>query len=126
MRNYRDLEVWKKCHKLTLDLYRTTRQFPKHELFGLISQIRRSSASIGENIAEGCGRRSNPEMARFLLIATGSASELDYELLLAHDLHYIDDPTYARLQSALEEVRRMMTALHQTVRTECGSRSLVR
>ena len=121
--------IWtfgEKSHQITLELYRVTRQLPKHELFGLISQIRRSSASIGENIAEGCGRRSNPEMARFLLIATGSASELDYELLLAHDLDYVDDPTYMRLRSALEEVRRMMTGLHQTVRTECGGRSSTR
>ena len=76
MKNFRDLKVWEKSHSLTLDLYSATRAFPPDERFGLISQIRRCSASVPANIAEGCGRRGNGEFHRFLQIATGSASEL--------------------------------------------------
>ena len=86
MRNYRDLQVWEKAHKLTLAIYRGTHDFPKEERFGLTSQIRRSSASIAANLAEGCGRRSDGEMARFIQISMGSGAELSYHLLLARDL----------------------------------------
>ena len=82
MRGFRDLIVWKKAHALTLAVYRTTRQFPKEELYGLTSQIRRSSSSIAANIAEGCGRRTNADFARFLQISFSSASEVEYHLSL--------------------------------------------
>jgi four helix bundle protein len=90
MKDFRNLKVWERAHELTLELYRMTGRFPREELFGLTSQIRRCCASIGANIAEGCGKRGNAEFQRFLQIASGSASELDYHLLLAHDLksHY--------------------------------------
>lgn len=87
MKDFKDLKVWQKAHVLTLTLYRLTRIFPREELYGLTSQIRRCSASIAANIAEGCGRKGNAELHRFLQIAAGSASELDYHLLLARDLH---------------------------------------
>src|SRR5213593_2806362 len=74
MRNYEDLQVWWKAHSLTLEVYRNTRSFPSEERFGLTSQIRRSCSSIGANLAEGCGRRSDPEMARFVQIAMGSGA----------------------------------------------------
>lgn len=106
---------------MTLNVYRHTRSFPRDEQYGLTAQLRRASLSIGANLAEGCGRRSDGELARFILIATGSASELDYELLLARDLDYLDEAAYGSLFAGLEEVRRMMTALHQTVYR--GSRS---
>ena len=83
MKDFRDLRVWEKAHRLTLTIYKSTVDFPRHELYGLTSQIRRCSASIGANIAEGCGKRGNNEFQRFLQIASGSASELDYHLLLA-------------------------------------------
>jgi|SRR5579864_4154096 len=86
MKDFRDLKVWEKAHQLTLAIYRLTATFPREERFGLTSQVRRCSASIGANIAEGCGKRGNAEFQRFLQIASGSASELDYHLLLSHDL----------------------------------------
>ena len=95
MRDFKDLVVWEKAHGLTLELYAVTRTFPKEELYGITSQIRRSAASIGANLAEGCGRRGDGEFGRFLLIAMGSASELTYHLLLARDLHLLKEADYA-------------------------------
>ena len=86
VKDFKQLKVWSKAHEATLFLYRVTQQFPKEELFGLTSQIRRAASSMGANIAEGCGRRSDKELARFLGIARGSAVELEYHLLLARDL----------------------------------------
>jgi four helix bundle protein len=83
MRNYRELQVWTKAHGLTLDLYRVTRSFPREEIYGLTSQLRRAASSIGANLAEGCGRRTSSELARFVRIAMGSASELDYHCFSA-------------------------------------------
>src|SRR6476469_4916796 len=96
MQNFRNLDVWRYSHALTLHSYRTTAMpnFPKSELFGLVSQIRRAAASIGANIAEGCGRYGNPELARFLQIAMGSASELEYHFLLAKDLEMLAEAEY--------------------------------
>jgi four helix bundle protein len=89
MHDFKDLKVWTKAHRLTVGVYRTTREFPREELFGLTSQLRRSASSVGANIAEGCGRRSDAELARFLHIARGSAVELENHLLLARDLDYL-------------------------------------
>jgi four helix bundle protein len=111
MKNFRDLKVWGKAHQFTLELYRTTRGFPREELYGLTSQIRRATVSIGSNIAEGCGRGTDPEFGRFLQMALGSASEVEYQLLLAHDLEYCPSETYHQLSSAVVEVKRMLAAL---------------
>jgi four helix bundle protein len=89
MRDFRELQVWHKAHKLTLDVYQGTKAFPREELYGLTSQVRRAAVSIGANIAEGAGKNSRPELARFLQIAMGSASELEYHLILARDLRYL-------------------------------------
>ncbi len=89
MQDFRKLEVWKRSHALTLEIYGLTRGFSRDEIYGLTSQMRRSSSSIPTNIAEGCGRDSSAEFTRFLVIAAGSASELDYQILLARDLEYI-------------------------------------
>ena len=86
MKDFHDLKIWQRSHKLTLALYKATNPFPKSEMYGLTSQIRRCSASIPANIAEGCGRNGDLELARFFQIALGSASELEYHLLLASDL----------------------------------------
>ena len=94
MKNFRDLVVWQKSHQLTLDAYRLTASFPADERFGLTSQTRRSTASIPANIAEGCGRRGNPEFHRFLQVAMGSASEAEYHFLLANDLKYLNVENY--------------------------------
>jgi four helix bundle protein len=115
MKDFRDLRVWQRSHGLTLDVYKVTSRFPREELYGLTSQTRRCSASIGANIAEGCGKRGNNEFQRFLQIASGSASELDYHFLLARDLGMIADLDYQRLTKDLLELRRMLTALLQKV-----------
>ncbi len=111
MRNYRELRVWAKAHALALKLYGITREFPREEMYGLTSQIRRAASSIGANLAEGCGTRTDAELARYLLIAMGSASELDYHLLLARDLHILNNSDHAVLEEELSEVRRMLTSL---------------
>lgn len=116
MKNFRDLSVWDKGHQLTLSVYRTTGSFPKHELYGLTSQIRRCCSSIPANIAEGCGRGSDPEFGRFLQIAMGSASELEYHLLLAKDLGFLEEAAHQQLANRVIEVKRMLTSLIQRVR----------
>ena len=118
MKDFRELKVWQKAHLLTLALYRLTRMFPREELYGLTSQIRRCSASIAANIAEGCGRKGNAKLHRFLQIAAGSASELDYHLLLAPDLHFLNEPDYSEAVRLLLEVRRMLTSLSRKVDLE--------
>jgi four helix bundle protein len=115
MKDFRDLRVWETSHQLTLDIYRLTAVFPKSELYGLTSQIRRSSSSIGANIAEGCGKRGNNEFQRYLQIASGSASELDYHLLLSRDLGFLQDSDYRKLETGLTELRKMLTALLQKI-----------
>ena len=121
MKNFRDLQVWRKAHGITLQIYRLTASFPKEELFGLTSQMRRCSASIAANIAEGCGRRGNAEFHRFLQIAAGSASELEYHSLLAHDLGYFDHERYEELNAAVEEVKKMLASLARKVDSERSS-----
>ena len=102
MRNYRDLQVWEKAHTLTLAVYKDTQHFPSDERFGLTSQIRRSCSSMPANLAEGCGRRSDGEMARFVQIAMGSGAELSYHLLLSRDLGLLKTADYTRLDSEVE------------------------
>jgi four helix bundle protein len=115
MKDFRRLKVWEKVHLLTLDITRVTGSFPREEMYGLTSQMRRCSASMGANIAEGCGKQGNNELHRFLYIASGSASELDYHLLLARDLKYLSDGDYRRMGQNLAEARRMLTALLRKV-----------
>ena len=111
MRNFRDLRVWDEAHRLILSVYTVTQVFPKEERFGLTSQLRRASASIAANLAEGCGRRSEGEMARFIQIAMGSGSELSYHLLLAKDLTYLPEDRFSELNSHVERVMKMLSAL---------------
>ncbi len=118
MKDFRSLKVWERAHVLTLELYRITAHFPREEMYGLTSQIRRASASVAANIAEGCGRRGNSEFHRFLQIAAGSASELDYHLLLARDLNFCSSGDYAKTAKELLELRRMLTALIRKVDAE--------
>ena len=118
MKDFRDLLVWQKAHKLTLASYRATDTFPRREMFGLTSQIRRCSESIGANIAEGCGKRGNGEFFRFLNIAAGSASELEYHFLVARDLGFLGVPDYDKLNHDVIEVKRMLAALIHKVQDE--------
>ena len=116
MQDFRKLKVWEKNHNLTLEIYKSTESFPVPEIYGLTSQIRRSCSSIPANIAEGCGRKSDAEFARFLQIAMGSASELEYHLLLAHDLNLLPDDLYSQLERDLIEVKRMLNAFIQKLK----------
>jgi len=118
MKDFRQLKVWQKAHGLTLEIYKITRKFPKEELYGLTSQMRRSGASVPTNIAEGCGRNTDAELCRFLTIAMGSASELEYQLILSHDLEYIDRSDYDRLTNDVTEVKRMLTAFIQKLNAD--------
>ncbi|MDP9238161.1 MAG: four helix bundle protein [Chloroflexota bacterium] len=117
MQDYRKLKVWAKSHELTLAVYRATQSFPQHEAYRLTSQMRRCSSSIPSNIVEGCGRGSNPDFLRFLYVALGSANELEYQLLLAHDLGYIADALHLELSAGSLEVKRMLSALIVTLKT---------
>ena len=110
MQNFRDLEVWAKAHALVLDVYRTTTRFPREELYGFTSQLRRSAVSVSSNIAEGCGR-GRADFARFLRIAMGSASELEYQLLLAAELDFLGHDDARAFQERSQEVKRMLAAL---------------
>lgn len=109
MRDFRELKVWQKAHQLVIDVYQQTKSFPEDERFGLTIQLRRASASVPTNIAEGCGREGDRELARFISIAAGSASETEYQLLLAHDLGYVSQEAYRKLQVQVSEVKRMLT-----------------
>jgi four helix bundle protein len=113
MRDFRELQVWQKAHRLILDVYKETTPFPSHERFGLTAQIRRAAVSIGANIAEGAGKNSHPDFARFLQIGLGSASELEYELLLAHDLGYLNEQRHDGLATQVIETKRMLTGFIQ-------------
>jgi four helix bundle protein len=117
MENFKDLRVWAKAHELTLTVYEKTRGFPKEERFGLTSQMRRSAASVGANIAEGCGRRSDGEMRRFFQIARGSANELEYHLLLAKDLHFLQAAEFADLEARILEIQRMLASFAAAVKS---------
>jgi len=113
MRDFRELKVWDKAHALTLDVYRATQSFPRYELYSLTSQIRRATVSIGANIAEGAGKNSHPEFARFLQIALGSASELEYHLLLSRDLGYLVPEIHEQLSQRVVEAKKMLTGFIQ-------------
>jgi four helix bundle protein len=112
MQDFRELKVWQKAHELTLDVYRATAKFPREELYGITSQIRRCAASVAANLTEGRCRRSDREFGRFVAIALGSASETEYYLLLSRDLDFIDGARYEQLAQQAEEVKKMLTALH--------------
>src|SRR5690606_31706791 len=110
MRDFRRLQVWQRAHQLTLAVYRVTEAFPKDELYGFTSQTRRAATSVPTNIAEGCGRESTIDFARFLQIAMGSAKELEYQLLLARDLGYLSQESYCVLAEETTQVQRMLHA----------------
>ena len=126
MRDFRELNVWEKSHRLTLDVYGATAEFPREELYGLTSQIRRASASIPANIAEGCGRSGVPELVRFLNISMGSASELEYHLLLACYLGFFKPDVYGQLANQASEVKRMLGAYIHRIDEELDARKIVK
>ena len=111
MSDHRKLKVWVEAHALTLGLYRRCGSFPETERFGLASQIRRSAASIGTNLVEGCGRGSDAELLRFVRIARGSARELEYQLLLGRDLNFLDHQEWTDYQERVDKISRMLSQL---------------
>ena len=118
MRDFREIKVWEKSHLLTLEIYRVPAVFPREEIYGLMSQVRRASASIPANIAEGFGRGGNAELARFPQIAMGSACEVEYHVLLARDLNLLSSKTYDDLNERIVEVKRMLASLLLKVRRD--------
>ncbi len=117
MRDFRTLKVWERAHQLTLSVYEITRGFPREELYGLTSQMRRAASSIPANMAEGCGRSGNGDLHRFLDIAMGSAAELSYFSLLSRDLGLISPKSYVDLSGLADEVQRMLASLLRKVQT---------
>lgn len=120
MRDFRQIKVWSKAHLLTLEIYKVTATFPQEERYGLTSQLRRSSASVASNIAEGFGRGGNTELARFLQIGMGSATEVEYQILLARDLALIPLDIYAQIDARVVEVKKMLSSLIMRVREASG------
>ena len=118
MQDFKKLKVGEKGHQLTLAVYKLTSRFPKDELHGLTSQMRRAAVSVVSNIAEGCGRTGGQDFARFLQMAAGSACELEYQLLLSHDLDFLKTEEYHKLETSVIEVKRMLSALIHRLRTE--------
>jgi len=119
LRNFKDLKVWEKAHQLTLAVYQSSQQFPHAEIYGLSTQLRRASVSIEANIAEGCGRRSDRELVRFLRISMGSATETECHLLIARDLGYLPRADFSRLEALLTEVKSM---LHSLIERICNTK----
>ena len=118
LKNYKELKVWEKSYQLCLEIYRTSEKFPKHEIYGLTSQIRRAASSIPSNIAEGYGRKTTPEYLRSLYIAYGSVCELETQILLSGDLGYLNEKSLSKLQEELGEVERMLKALIKSLKNK--------
>jgi four helix bundle protein len=117
MRNYRDLKVWEKAHRSALQIYGLTKDFPKEEQFNLVSQLRRSALSIPTNIAEGSGKFTNTDFAKFLQIALGSAHEVEYLLLFSFELTHLEKNNYELIAKEIGEIKAMLIALIKKVRT---------
>jgi four helix bundle protein len=113
VRDFKGLKVWQKAHQLVLDIYRQAQTFPPDERFGLRAHLVKSATSIPSNIAEGCGRDTDTELARFLSIAAGSAAETEYQLILAHDLGYLTEQQHRDLDAKVNEVKRMLNSFIQ-------------
>ena len=110
MKDFRELIVWQRAHQVVLKIYKVTKSFPKEEMFGLTSQMRRASVSVAANIAEGCGRKTDADLRRFLIIALGSGNEVEYHLLLCHDLGIVRDSDYSSISLDLIEVKKMLNS----------------
>ena len=115
LKNYKELKVWQKAYSRCIEIYKITRTFPKEELYGLTSQMRRAAVSIPSNIAEGYGRKTTPEYLRSLYIAYGSCCELETQILLSGDLGFMKAESLNKLLSDLGEVERMLKALIKAV-----------
>ena len=116
MRDFKKYDIWKLSHAFTLKIYDFTKSYPKDEIYGIISQIRRASSSIPTNISEGCGRDSDAEFNRFLTIALGSASEVEYLIILSKDLNYIDENSFTILNEEINKIKRKIYTLKQKLK----------
>ncbi len=116
MKNFRDLKIWSASHNLALEIYSVTKEFPSEEKFGITSQLRRAALSIPTNIAEGCGRGSDSDFSRFLQIAFGSASEVEYLLLFCFELKFLDETEYLKLSTDIVEIKKSISALIKKLR----------
>jgi four helix bundle protein len=115
LRDFRKYEVWQLSHPFVLNIYKITQHYPKHELFGITSQMRRAAASIPTNISEGCGRGSDDDFARFLTMALGSAHEIEYLLQLSFDLNYLLESIYKELDERINLIKMKLFHLHKTI-----------
>jgi four helix bundle protein len=115
---FTDLIMWQKAHSLVLEAYRATESFPKHELFGLVSQFRRAAVSIPANIAEGYKRKGKAEKLRFFNISQGSLEEVRYFIILSKDLLYINDEQFTSLNEKIEETSKSLTVYCQKIQNE--------
>ncbi|MBZ9629084.1 four helix bundle protein [Psychroflexus sp. CAK1W] len=113
MRNFKNYDIWKLSHQLTLDIYSVTKDFPNSEKYQIISQMQRAAYSIPSNISEGCGRKSDKDFNRFLQIALGSAHELEYFVLLSKDLNFINEETYTILDEKINNLKKRIYSLSQ-------------
>src|SRR5690606_8854940 len=113
MQEFRNLQVWKAAHAVTLDIYRMTQELPQEERYGLTSQVRRSAVSIPSDIAERCGRGADADAARFGHVATGPASEREYQILLADDLAFMQSAESQTLIEKVQRVKQMLIGLHK-------------
>lgn len=120
MQHYRKLAVWNKAHAMVLDVYAVTRPFPASERYGLQSQIRKSASSIATNLAEGCGRNTAGAFAAFVEISFASANETKYQLLLSRDIGFISEESYTHIVRAVNEIQRMLAALHKTLQARAA------
>ena len=111
LKNYKELNVWQKSYKLCLHIYKVTKRFPKDEMYGLTSQIRRSAVSIPSNIAEGYGRKTTLEYVRFLYIAYGSVCELETQTMISGDLGYVGKESLQKIRDEIGDVERMLKAM---------------
>jgi len=118
MRDFRKYDVWKLSHEFVLEIYTVTNHFPKHEIYGITNQIRRAAASVPTNISEGCGRSSDAEFSRFIHIALGSATEVEYLIQLAYDLKYLEEKFYQDLTTKINLIKMKLYHLNKSLQTK--------
>lgn len=117
MRDFKKLMVWERSHKFAIVVYKLTKQFPKEELYGITSQMRRAAISIPTNIAEGCGKRTEKDFSKYLSIASGSASEVEYLLMLAKELEFVDEINFELLYTEINEIKKMLNSFQIKINT---------
>ena len=125
MQNFKELKVWEKAHQITLSIYKVSAKFPKEEIYySLTNQLRRAASSIPANIAEGCGKNTQADLANFLNISLGSANETEYFLILSKDLDYLTEEQFSILSNNINEVKAMLISLIGKVRSKYTSKPI--